>query len=300
MDNLIGRELAGCRLTKLLGKGAIGAVYEATHTSSQQVMAVKVLSPEAKSLPGMVERFEREARLCYQLDHPNVVKVFTWGTTDDGIAYMAMEHVRGATLAQMIKALGQLPWPIACAIVSDIAVALRHVHELDIVHRDIKPGNILVARDGKGVLADLGLARQTVGGLDENAGGRLTVPGQAIGSPAYMAPEQIIDTSSVGPMADIYALGATVYAAILGQPPLAADTPNETVRLVMTQTAHPLHLLIPEVPVGISNLIAQCLAKEPPDRPASAAEFARQLDDVLRAEGHALGDAREAVRQAEV
>jgi len=215
-----------------------------------------------------------------------VIRVHTWGTDDAGRHYMVMDLIDGTTLGQMIKRGRGLTWEVAAAIVADVAEALQHVHELDIVHRDIKPSNILVDRAGRGVLADLGLARQLVDSLDESEGRRLTAPGSAMGSPAYMPPEQITDTAGVGPAGDIYALGSTLYHAVAGRPPLLANTPSGTILRVLKDLPQALGDLHPDVPPALGELVDGCLAKDPAERPASAGLFASMLRDELRAAGH--------------
>lgn len=283
---LIGYELAGCVLEDQIGRGGIGSVYRGKRKDDGHLVAIKVLSPAANSMAALAERFDREARLCFQLSHPNVIRVHTWGEDQDGRHFMVMDLVDGTTLSQMIKRGKGLSWEVAAAIVADVAEALQHVHELDIIHRDIKPSNILVDRAGAGVLADLGLARQLVDSLDESEGRRLTAPGSAMGSPAYMPPEQITDTSQVGPAGDIYALGATLYHAIGGRPPLIANTPSGTILRVLKDLPRALGEVVDDIPPAISELVDGCLSKEPDERPASAGLFASMLRDELRAAGH--------------
>ncbi|MDA3959261.1 MAG: serine/threonine-protein kinase [Planctomycetota bacterium] len=285
-DDLIGSEMAGCTITRLIGRGGIGAVYEATHAERGARMAIKVLAPQSKDFEALNERFEREARLCFQLSHPNVIRVHTWGALDDGRHYMVMDLVDGTTLSQMIRKHKRLSWDVAASIIADIAEALEHVHALDIVHRDIKPANILVDRAGRGILADLGLARQLVDSLDEKDGRRLTAPGSALGSPAYMPPEQITDTSTAAVPADLYSLGASLYHAITGRPPLLANTPSGTIMRVLKDLPIALGELDPAVPTALSQLVDDCLDKDPGNRPNSAALFASLLRDELRAAGH--------------
>lgn len=287
-DDLIGITIAGCRITDLIGRGGIGAVYRAEHPERTRPMALKVLSHDAGAFPAIGERFEREARLCFQLSHPNLIRVHTWGTRPDGRAYMLMDLVDGTTLSGMIRHSKRLAWSVAAAILADVAEALEHAHRLDIVHRDIKPANVLVDRDGRGILADLGLARQMVDSLDEAHGRRLTAPGSSLGSPAYMAPEQVTDTATAAVPADLYALGASLYHAIAGRPPLLGTSPSGTIRRVLKDLPTELGDLDPDVPQAIGELVDACLDKDPQRRPHSAALFAGLVRDELRAAGHAV------------
>lgn len=282
-EDLTGHLVAGCRLRRCLGQGAIGAVWEGVHAGDGRRIAIKILHRIAATYPDMAERFEREARICYQLDHPHIVRVHHWGNLDDGRSFMVMDYVEGATLLDMIRRHGRLEWRIAATVVGDIAAALAHVHRLGIVHRDIKPANILVDRSGCGVLADLGLARQLVEGLAFADDRRLTEPGAAIGSPAYMAPEQVRDTSTSGTPADLYALGATLYHALAGRPPLIAGTSSATLRQVLRDEAVPISDLVEDLPADLGELITSCLTKAPNARPSGADAVARILRRCVQA-----------------
>lgn len=285
-DELIGQVVGGCLLSKRLGAGGLGTVYKGVHQASGRKVAVKVLLPFMNERPDVVERFHREARLCFQLEHPHIVRVFTWGQDQDR-HYLAMEYVSGAGLDRLVTTQVRLAWPLAAVIVADVADGLAHVHALDIVHRDIKPSNMLVARGGRAKLADLGLARQTVDPL-EPGGRRVTAKGAAIGSPAYMAPEQIEDTATAGVPADIYGLAASLYHAIAGRPPLLGKDPMDTLSKVLNDTPVPLADLV-GVPPGLSALIQACLAKDPHDRPADAAGLCTALRDLVRLQGLKTG-----------
>jgi len=286
-DPLIGRVIGGCSLERLLGRGGIGAVYRArTDEARPRTMAIKVLSPQASDMPALSERFEREARLCYQLQHPSIVAVHTWGRSDDGLPFMIMDFVDGATLASLVHKKGRLEWTIAASIVADIASAVHHVHELEILHRDLKPANVLVSRQGRGVLTDLGLARQVVDSLDESSGRRLTAPGSALGSPAFMAPEQVTDTAGVTAAADLYGLAASLFYAITGRPPLIAETASATIMKVLRDDPPPIGDLCADLPPAVADLIDACLAKDPARRSQRAEDFARVLRRELRAAGY--------------
>jgi len=287
MDALIGSEIGGCLLRRVCGTGAIGTVYEGRHIASDERMAVKVLSPKINAMKWVVERFTREARLCYQIEHPHLIRVHTWGAFSDGRHYMVMDFIDGTTFLQLVRRHQQLDWPVACSILADVANALAHAHDLDIVHRDIKPANVLVTRDARGVLTDLGLARRTVDGIDENDGRRLTTEGSALGSPAYMAPEQITDTRTVGPAADIYGLGASLFHALAGDPPLLGENPTDTLMRVMREPAPDLRLHNSDIPPELAELVACCLSKEPDDRPHDAADLEQSLRQILAQHGFA-------------
>lgn len=285
-DELLNRVIGGCTLLRLLGRGGIGAVYlAATNEQPSRHVAVKVLSPIASGMPALNERFEREARLCFQIKHPSVVSVRTWGTTEEGLSFIVMDYIDGAPLSDLVRKKSKLKWTIAASIIADVASALHHVHQLNIIHRDLKPANILVARSGRGILADLGLARQLVDSIDENSGRRLTAPGTALGSPAFMAPEQIEDTAAVSVAADIYGLGASLFYAVSGRPPLFAKTTSGTVMRVLYDPAPAIASLVPSLPNGLANLIDNCLDKDPKKRVQQADHMAQQLYSELRQAG---------------
>lgn len=280
MDDLVGTTLGGCRLERLLGAGAIGEVYRGTHLESERQVAVKVVYPGMRTQPGLLDRFEREARLAYQLDHPALISVLHWDV-DHEHPYLVMAFIDGATLERMTRYHGQLDWKVAAALVADVADGLEHVHGLGIVHRDLKPANLLVAKTGRGYLADLGLARQVSDAADEVGGRRLTAPGSVMGSPAYMAPEQVADTASAGIPADIWGLGATLYHALGGRPPFIADTPTRVLRSVMRDDPPPLSELASTLPSAVTDLVQACLAKDPSHRPDRAHSVAKRLRQAL-------------------
>ncbi|MFW5698440.1 MAG: serine/threonine-protein kinase [Planctomycetota bacterium] len=281
-----GEIIGGCEIGRLLGSGGLGSVFKALHRQSGRTVALKVLAAHMAAKPGVVERFEREARLCFQLDHPHLIAVHTWGE-DDGRHYMAMEYVAGSTLEALSRRRDRLTWPMAASIVADVASGLEHVHRLDIVHRDIKPANMLVGRGGRAKLADLGLARDPQDGL--GLARRLTTEGAAIGSPAYMAPEQINDTASVDAAADVYGLGASLYQGIVGRPPLIGDSPLDTCRRVLRDRPEPVANFHADVPEALSQLIDACLDKQPERRPASAVTVSEQLRALIGLAGYRPG-----------
>ncbi len=274
--------IGGCALGRRLGSGGLGTVYKGRHLASGQSVAIKILASHVAADRAIVERFEREARLCYQLNHPHLVDVHTWGH-EQGHHYMVMEYVSGTTLEILADREDRLTWAMSAAIIADVAAGLAHVHALGIVHRDIKPANMLVARGGRAKLADLGLARDPADGLSLMR--RLTTQGAAIGSPAYMAPEQIKDTASVTPAADIYGLGASLYHAVAGSPPLIGDDPVDTCHRVLRDRAVPLQRRHPDISSTLADLVASCLEKNPDKRPADAETVCQRLRQIIRDSG---------------
>jgi serine/threonine protein kinase len=275
-DKLIGKQLGGCRLTKRLGAGAIGLVYEAEDVAGQRTVAVKMLSTKAAADESVVKRFHREARLCAQIDHPHVVRVHDCGF-DRGVNYLVMELVTGGTLSSMSDERGPVPWQESLRYVRHVALALEHAATLNIVHRDVKPANILVSTEGVAKLADLGLAKQH--DVDQ-VGAELTIQGVAIGSPSYMAPEQIRNARDARAPADIYSLGSTWYHLLSAEPPYSGNNGSQVLAKVLKENPKPIAERVPGLPAGIAELIARMMAKEAKDRPQSAKELLAELDAV--------------------
>ncbi|HEX3135553.1 MAG TPA: serine/threonine-protein kinase [Planctomycetota bacterium] len=281
-DKLVGKTLGGCRLIKRLGAGAIGVVYEAEHPEQGRHVAVKMLTSRAAGDERVVQRFEREARLCAAIQHPNVVGVHSCGF-ERGVHFLVMEFVEGDILAAMVYEHGRLPWEKAARLILQVARGLEYAHSQGIVHRDIKPANILVTTAGVAKLADLGLAKQ----LDDersitgdNPMG-LTMQGVALGSPAYMPPEQIRSAKDVTPQSDLYALGASFYQLVTGALPYDGRSAAEVMTKVLREEPKPIAELAPETPPAIVGFITACLSKDPEGRPADCGKFIVALEDAI-------------------
>jgi serine/threonine-protein kinase len=285
-DKLVGKVLGGCTLVRRLGAGAIGVVYEAQMPGHGRHVAVKMLTSKAANDERVVQRFEREAKLCAAIQHPNVVGVHACGY-ERGVHFLVMEFVDGDTLSSLVQEQGRLPWDKAARLILQVARGLEHAHAQGIVHRDIKPANILVTQDGVAKLADLGLAKQlddersiTGGGVGENPMG-LTMQGVALGSPAYMPPEQIRSAKDVTPQSDLYALGASLYQLITGILPFDGKSAAEVMTRVLREEAKPITDLAPETPPAIVAFVMRCLSKDPDGRPADCGRFIVELEDAL-------------------
>jgi len=285
-DKLVGKEIGGCRLIRRLGAGALGVVYEAEQISVGRRVAIKMLSSRAAAQPEVVTRFQREAKLSAAIQHPHVVGVYDCGM-DRGVHYLLMEFVDGTTLAGLAEdSEGEkLPWQQALGHIRQIAEALAYVHGKDIIHRDIKPANILVGTEGKAKLADLGLAKQ----MDAGDAAGLTMQGMALGSPAYMPPEQIRNARDAGPTADIYALGASFYQLVSGKLPFDGKNGTEVMTKVLRETAPPLAQLVPDLPAGVRALIERMMDKDAAKRPQSAEALIAELDAVVAKPGGGSG-----------
>ena len=263
-------------LERVVGGGGMGIVYEALHRDLVRRVAVKVLPRSLDADPAMVERFRREARACAQVRHPNVVTVYEAGDVD-GQLYYAMELVEGRTLQAHVDEGSVPPARELFAALAEVADALDTLHAAGVVHRDVKPANLIVRPDGHVVLADFGLARTLYGG-------HLTQTGEALGTPPYMSPEQLLGrVRDVDARTDVYGLGATLYHALVGSPPFAATDPQDLVRMVMVQRPDPISRRRPEgapaLEPGVEAVVMKALEKRKEDRYVTAGA----LRDDLRA-----------------
>jgi serine/threonine protein kinase len=275
-------------IIRKLGQGGMGAVYKAVHSvMAKKVVAMKVLAPNLANNPDFVARFEREAKSAGALDHPNVVAGMDYGQTTSGAPYFAMEFIDGYSAKDLLDKHGKLKVPDALRIVRDVAQALDHAAECKLIHRDIKPDNIMVTkRDGVVKLADLGLAKQMD---DENS---MTQTGSGFGTPYYMPPEQARNAKYVDARSDIYALGATLYHLLTGKVPFTGDTAMEVLIAKEKGTYSKPSASNPDVPSSVNLLIDKMMAKDPNHRFQSAAELLKQLDDLeLHAERLSFAEA---------
>ncbi len=262
-----------------LGKGGMGSVYLAEHRTLLRRVALKVLTPprDAADERLAVERFLREARSAAALDHPNIVRLFDVGQ-QGGVNYLAMEYVEGTTLDVLMTRGGPMAPSRAVGYVAQAAAGLQHAHEKGFVHRDVKPSNLILAKDGTVKILDMGLARSF--SPNDSLTESFDRGGAVIGTADYIAPEQALSASVIDARSDIYSLGATFFALVTGRPPFQGTT---TQKLLQHQTAEPpplaeLDLTFPE---GLSAVIARMLRKRPEDRYHSAAEVIAALQPWL-------------------
>ena len=269
--------LSGYEVQDELGRGGMGVVYRAWDQRLHRPVAIKMLLAGDFARPDERERFEREAEAAAGLRHANIVQVYHVGDLE-GRPYFTMEFVEGGSLAERL-AVAPLAAGPAAALLATLAEAVQAAHDRGIVHRDLKPGNVLLTADGTPKIADFGLARR----LDDRAG--LTRSGIPLGTPNYMAPEQALGlTHSIGPAADVYALGAILYEALTGRPPFRADTTAETLRQVVEQEPTPPSRWNATVPRDLEVICLKCLRKEPHRRYPSAAALAEDLRRFERGE----------------
>lgn len=278
MDPIIGRTIGGVVIDQKLGSGGMGTVYAGRDDDAGGVRrAIKVLS--VASPETFQARFEREARIGQALDHPLIVRVHRHGTSGD-YRFMVMELVEGEDLAQVMRKTAPMHWTLVATIGRDIALALAHAHQRGIVHRDIKPQNVIVDAQWRLKLADFGLAYWRWGPPDLANGAVLTATGDAFGTPAYMAPEQFRDAKSVGPAADLYSLGILLFEGLAGRVPFHASSPVDLARLHRDVAPPSLEALAAEAPDRLRDLVMRLLDKDHQRRPASALDVARELEDI--------------------
>jgi serine/threonine-protein kinase len=261
-----------------LGGGGMSRVFVALDEALERRVAVKVL-PEYLAASVSVDRFKREVLLSAGLQHPHIVGVLSAGDAD-GLPYFVMPFVEGESLGARIARAGALPVREAVSILKDVARALAYAHERGVVHRDIKPHNVLLAA-GAATVTDFGVAK-ALSSARRSGGERgltLTDPGTSLGTPLYMAPEQAAADPDIDHRADIYAFGVTAYEMLAGVPPFAGLAPRALLAARMTEDAPPLDTLRAEVPAALASLVMRCLAREPNDRPQSAAELLAALDE---------------------
>jgi len=273
MTNLIGQTLGRYHILEQLGEGGMAVVYKAFDTRLERNVAIKVILPQKQHTEKFIKRFEREAKALAQLSHPNIVKVIDYGE-QDGIPFLVMEYIPGGTLKK--KLAGKpMPWRDAVKILIPIARALGYAHQQKIVHRDVKPSNILITGSGEPMLSDFGIAKI----LEVEETLDLTGTGVGVGTPEYMSPEQA-QGKTVDARSDVYSLGVVLYEMVTGRKPYQADTPYAVViKHVNEPLPNPKQYSI-NLPGGIENILYKSLAKDIQNRYKSMEEFEKSLDNV--------------------
>ncbi len=277
------------RLLETLGQGGMGTVYRGEDLSTGLPVAIKVLKSAFANRPESLQRFHKEARLLAEVNNSRVANLIELNE-DDGVHYIALEYVAGTNLADWVAGRGPIDEHQALSIVADVARALEAAHERGIVHRDIKPENILVIQESvvtkesvslpRVKLSDFGLARHVV----ESESLVLTRDGAIIGTPLYMAPEQCAGEPRIGPGADVYAMGATLFTLLAGQPPFSGDSPLVVMAKHRTEPPPDLKRLNPLVSDAAVSIVTKALAKLPDRRYATAGEMLQDLERLLRGE----------------
>jgi WD40 repeat protein/serine/threonine protein kinase len=269
-------------LLERLGEGGMGQVFKARHLKLDRLVALKVIRKDRLANPTIVRRFVREIRAAAQLEHPHVVRAL--GADEAGaVHYFAMEFVEGTDLAKLVKKEGPLPVAVACDYARQAALGLQHACDKGLVHRDVKPSNLL--RDGASgtiKILDMGLALLGEAAEGEESTTTLTRDGVMMGTPDFIAPEQTLDAHSVDSRADLYSLGATLYFLLTGQVPFPGGTLGQKIAAHLSKEPRPVEELRPEVPAGVAAVVRRLMAKRPEDRYATPAEAAQALSEVPR------------------
>ena len=261
------------RVTGALGKGGMGKVYEAVNDAIGRKVALKLIDPSLHDSPEFMKRFELEAKAAALINHPGIVDVLDMGTTEQGWPFIVMEYLQGVTLRALLRAVGRFSPQEAAAVMLPVLDALGAAHAAGVVHRDLKPANIFIAVKPQAVVKILDFGISKFGSL----GQRMTNAGTSMGTPAFMAPEQMLDGSSVGPAADLYSVGTLLYLLLSGHPPFEAATDSELSARVLTGEHKPLKSVRDDVPAELSGLIDRLLQKDPGLRPTNAGLVAQLL-----------------------
>ena len=274
-----GTEIAGFRVEALLGRGGMASVYLARDLQLGRQVALKVLSPELAASEQFQQRFHRESRLLASLDHPNIVPVYQAGAVGE-LLYIAMRYVPGSDLDALLDLEGRLPPPTAQRVLTQVSDALAAAHEAGLVHRDVKPGNVLVSADfttqpnGRAYLTDFGLIKQV------SSMSNLTSIGNIMGTLQYLSPEQI-SGAAVDARADIYALGGLAFRCLTGKPPYGHYDQAALLWAHLSEAAPAASANAPGLSEAVDDVIWTAMAKQPEERYASAAEFAAALAQAL-------------------
>ena len=273
----VGRSLGRYQLLRVLGRGAMGVVYEGLDTRLARTVAIKTvqrsfLADEATAAD-YAARFEREAQAAARLHHPHIVALFDFGEQDD-VSYIVMEYIRGHELAQAFRDGERFTLPQVQRLMAELLDALGAAHEHGIVHRDVKPANVLIDDQGRVKLADFGVARVVDSTQDR------TMPGTMVGTPSAMAPEQILGLS-VGSRTDIFSAGLICYQLLTGQRPFAGSGPFGVQRAIVHDEPQPPSAINAELPAAVDAVVARALAKKPEHRYETAAAFSAALSAAL-------------------
>src|SRR5882672_1566774 len=274
VDPLIGAKLGPCRVEERLAAGGMGVVYRAKHTLLDQDVAVKILAPSLAADQEYVTRFFREAGAAGQIDHPNVIRVIDVGKYEDRY-YLVMEYVAGDTLDRVIETERRLPLERATKFIREITSGLAAAHRAGIIHRDVKPGNIIVSPDGKPHLTDFGLARST------EAKKGLTVEGTFLGTPEYASPEQV-EGKKLDHRTDLYSLGVTYYQLLSGTLPFLGESPMEIAIKRTKEDPRPLENAYSAADSRSCSIVKKLLNPEPSQRYQNATDLIRDLDAILQ------------------
>jgi protein kinase-like protein len=269
MDMSVGTTFSGYRITSVLGRGGMSVVYGAEHLRLGRMVALKVMSQALARDETFRERFSRESQLAATLDHPNIIPIYDAGEAE-GFLYIAMRHVEGCDLGTLIEQEGPLSLGQTLFYIEQVAGALDQAHEQNLIHRDVKPANVLIARPSdRAFLTDFGIVKQM-----STRG--LTKPAYFLGTYEYAAPEQI-EGKQIDRRTDLYALGCILYECLSAEPPFKGDTEGSLIHAHLTEPPPRLSAKRPDVPLAVTDIIATAMAKRKEDRYATCGDFVRAL-----------------------
>jgi serine/threonine-protein kinase len=267
-----------------LGSGALSTVYQAVHDTLSRKVAIKALKPTVSPTSSFAAPLEREARVLAELSHPNIVGLFDFVKTESQM-YLVLEYIRGFSLADVLAKKPRLRPEVVAGIGVEVARALAHAHERAVVHRDVKPANVLLTRDGGVKLVDFGIAQRArlpTGDEPLGSGSQGEVAEQTFGTPAYMAPEQILG-DEVDARSDVFSLGVVLYQLLSGARPFDRSEGQESLQRMRREPAVPLRTRAPDVPRDLERIVMRAIEKLPADRWPTARVMASELEAVLRA-----------------
>ena len=269
---LIGKKLGPFQVEKQLGSGAMGAVYRASDTRSGEKVAIKVIGAGLMNNTTAIERFQREAAILKQLDHPNVSHYIASGRFE-GVPFYVMEFVEGESLDHVQERRGRITWEELVILGKQLCAGLQHAHDKGIIHRDLKPSNVMVQPDGSIKLTDFGIAKDT----DVTA---LTAANSTLGTAAYMSPEQCRGARNLTGKADLYSMGVMFFELLTGKKPYLADNAMDMFEMHANAPIPRPSGLALDIPIWLDTLVAQLMEKKPEHRPYSAAKVAEALSEI--------------------
>lgn len=282
LSERIGTRIAGkYQILRLVGEGGMGAVFEARHQHLNRRIAVKMMRTEFVAQRESVERFLREAQAATAIGHPNIVEVLDYGLAEDGAPFIVMAYLEGETLADRLYKTGRLDEKNAVATLRPIIDALQKAHERGIIHRDVKPENVFLAREGRNeraILMDFGVSKFRV---DNDTRATLTQAGAVLGTPAYMSPEQAAGRPDVTSRTDVYSMGAMLYELLTGACPFQRENYNATLAAILTENVRPPSKIVPTISPAIEAVIYCAMARDAGDRFSTMAEMQAAMDEAL-------------------